>query len=74
MLQCDEERTQGRNMKLAFARLQALVDAAAVVPKEHVDTRRLEEPPDRVKEVRRREKRQHSSKKQNRTRSFGGDD
>ena len=36
MVQCDEERTQGRNLKLAFARLQSMVDAASVVPKERV--------------------------------------
>ena len=43
MLHCDEERTQGRNLKLAFERLQALVDEAAYEPKEY--TSRLETPP-----------------------------
>ena len=43
VLHCDEERTQGRNLKLAFERLQALVDEAAYEPKEY--TSRLETPP-----------------------------
>ncbi|KAL1504514.1 hypothetical protein AB1Y20_010916 [Prymnesium parvum] len=60
LLQCDEERSQQRNLKLALARLQAMVDRAAVVPKERVVS---EEPPERVKEARRREKRQHALKK-----------
>jgi ribosome-associated protein len=60
VLHCDEERTQGQNMKLAFARLQGMLDEAAVPPKERVISA---EPPPRVKEVRKREKRQHSAKK-----------
>ena len=61
VLQCDEERTQGRNLKRAFARLQSLVDDAAVVPKERIISL---EPPERVKAARRQAKRHHAAKKQ----------
>lgn len=71
MVQCEEERTQGRNLKRAFARLQSMVDAAAVVPKERVVSL---EPPERVKEQRRKTKRLNSAKKQGRRRSSFGDD
>ena len=67
LLQCDEERTQSRNAKLAFARLQQMVDAAAVVPKERVISL---EPPEYIKAQRQRQKKAHSAKKQGRRRSF----
>lgn len=63
VLQADEERTQGANLKRAFARLQSLVDEASVVPKERLVSL---EPPQRVKEQRRRDKRFLSEKKQRR--------
>eukprot|EP00322_Chrysochromulina_rotalis_P020873 CAMPEP_0115876026 /NCGR_PEP_ID=MMETSP0287-20121206/25428_1 /TAXON_ID=412157 /ORGANISM="Chrysochromulina rotalis, Strain UIO044" /LENGTH=179 /DNA_ID=CAMNT_0003331363 /DNA_START=13 /DNA_END=552 /DNA_ORIENTATION=- len=68
VLQADEERTQGANLRRAFQRLQSFVDAAAVLPKERLVSL---EPPARVKEQRRREKRLHSAKKRTRR---GGDD
>ena len=70
LLQCDEERTQGRNLKLAFARLQSLIDAVSIVPKERVVSL---EPPERVKQERRREKRHTSAKKQARSKRFSDD-
>ena len=72
VLHCDEERTQGRNLKLAFQRLQALVDAAAFEPKEYV-RREDTEAPERVKSARRKDKQQQSAKKGARRRSFGDD-
>ena len=60
VLHSEEERTQGRNLKLGFRRLQAMVDAASIVPKERVISL---QPPERVKEARRQEKRQHAAKK-----------
>ena len=63
VLQCDEERTQGRNLRIAFQRLQSLVDAAAVEPKERVVSL---EPPDRVKQKRRRVNEHQKTKKQTR--------
>lgn len=68
VLQADDERTQSANLRLAFARLQAMVDEAAVVPKERLVSL---EPPKRVKEQRRRDKKLHSNKKRARR---GGDD
>ena len=69
VLQCDEERTQGSNLRLAFARLQQFVDQACFVPKEHV-TRQDTEPPARVKERRLKQKSMHSKKKQQRSVKF----
>lgn len=69
VLHCDEERTQNSNLRLAFARLQQLVDAASFVPKEHI-TRQDTEPPKRVKERRLKQKTLHAAKKQNRSRKF----
>ena len=63
VLQCDEERTQGRNLKLALERLQVLVDEAAIPPKERLVSL---EPPTHVKAQRRQQKRHHSAKKQSR--------
>lgn len=67
LLQCDEERTQRHNLRRALSRLQQMVDAAAVKPKERVVSL---EPPAYVKAARKREKRAHSAKKQNRSRKF----
>jgi protein subunit release factor B len=67
VLQCDEERTQSHNLRRALARLQAMVDEAALIPKERVVSL---EPPAAVKEARRREKRRHADKKKARRRSF----
>ena len=61
LISCDEERTQARNSQLAFKRLQGMLDQAAVIPKERIISL---EPPEQVKQQRRREKRQHSHKKQ----------
>lgn len=69
LLHCDEERSQSRNLKLAFERLQEMVDAAAVEPKERIVSL---EPPPAVKAARRCDKRQHSLKKAARRR--GPDD
>jgi len=69
VLQCDEERTQGRNLKLAFERLQNLVDEASVAPTEFV-RREDTPPPERVVRVRRQQKQQHAAKKGSRRRSF----
>lgn len=60
LIQCEETRSQSRNLDLALRRLQQCVDAAAVVPRERVVS---VEPPESVKRERRREKRQHSEKK-----------
>ena len=69
VLHCDEERTQGRNLKLAFERLQALVDQAAFEPKEY--TSRLETPPPTfVKERRKQQKQQHAARKGARKKGF----
>ena len=67
VIQCDEERTQSRNSKLAFARLQAMLDRAAIVPKVREIS---EKPPERVKAQRVREKRLHTQKKQSRRQSW----
>ena len=66
LIHCDEERTQPRNSKLAFARLQAMLDRAAIVPKVREIS---EKPPEQVKAQRLREKRLHGQKKQARSRS-----
>lgn len=68
LLQADEERTQARNLKLAFERLQGLVDAAAIPPKERVISL---EPPPHIKERRKQQNKLHSAKKRARR---GGDD
>ena len=60
LLSCDEERTQGSNLRRAFARLQEMVDEASVEPKERVV---CEEPPEWAKAKRRHDKRKHSQKK-----------
>lgn len=70
VISCDEERTQGQNSRKAFARLQSMVEQAAVVPTERFIS---EEPPERVKAARRREKRLHSLKKDSRRRSIDFD-
>ena len=66
VIHADDERSQARNLKHAFARLQALVDAAAVRPKERIVSLA---PPERVKQARLREKRRHAAKKRGRRRS-----
>ena len=58
-----DERTQTANRGIALRRLQAMVDAAAVEPKERLVSL---EPPERVKEERKREKKHHAQKKQSR--------
>ena len=67
VIHCDEERTQSRNSKLAFERLQDMLDRAAIVPKERIIS---ETPPERVKAERRREKRHQAQKKQARKGNF----
>ena len=71
IVHCDEERTQEANRKLAFARLQSMVDDATVVPKEYI-SRQISETPQRVKERRLREKKQHQRKKQARSSKWDG--
>ena len=61
VLQCDEERTQGSNLRLAFAACSSL-SITRFVPKEHV-TRQDTEPPARVGR-RLKQKSMHSKKKQ----------
>mmetsp|Transcript_20101 Transcript_20101/g.42416 ORF Transcript_20101/g.42416 Transcript_20101/m.42416 type:complete len:201 (+) Transcript_20101:97-699(+) len=63
LIQCEETRSQGRNLALAHARLQRFIDEAAVKPKERVV--RLE-PPEYVKKRRLEEKRKASVKKDSR--------
>ena len=63
LIQCDETRSQSRNLELAFARLQGMIDAAAVRPKERIVSL---EPPAYVKVRRKEAKQQHSHKKQQR--------
>ena len=69
VLHCDEERTQGRNLKLAFERLQSLVNDAAYEPAEFI-RRQETEVPTNVMRTRQRQKQQHAAKKKARRRSF----
>ena len=62
VLQCDEERTQGRNTKLAFERLQSLVDAAAFAPTQYI-RREDTELPQRLVRARKLQKQQQAAKK-----------
>ena len=59
LIQCDETRSQARNLVLAQKRLQRMIDKAAIVPKERIISL---EPPAYVKR-RRKETKQHASKK-----------
>ena len=61
VLHSEETRTQEQNLKLGFARLQRMIDEAAVEPKERIISL---EPPLKVKERRRKEKKLHAAKKQ----------
>ena len=70
ILQCDEERTQARNIKLAFERLQSFVDDAAYEPAEFLK-RQDTALPARVKNARLQQKKQHSQKKSARRKGFG---
>ena len=69
VLHCDEERTQGRNLKLAFERLQSLVDTAAFEPAEFI-RRQDTEVPEGIQRVRKKQKQQKSAKKATRRRKF----
>ena len=60
---------QARNLQLALKRLQAMLDAAAVVPKERVISL---EPPAHIKKRRKEAKQHHSKKKQRRSGKFDG--
>ena len=59
LIQCDETRSQARNLFLAHRRLQRMLDKATVVPKERVISL---EPPKYIK-ARRKDAKQHASKK-----------
>ena len=59
LIQCDETRSQTRNLFLAHRRLQRMLDKATVVPKERVISL---EPPKYIK-ARRKDAKQHASKK-----------
>ena len=59
LIQCDETRSQTRNLFLAHRRLQRMLDKAAVAPKERIISL---EPPRYVKQ-RRKDSKQHASKK-----------
>ena len=67
LLHCDEDRTQSRNLKLAFQRLQSFVDEASFEPAEFV-RRQDTEVPERVQRVRKHQKQQHAAKKSSRSR------
>ena len=67
LIQCDETRSQARNLQLAHKRLQSMIDRAAVVPKERIISL---EPPAYVKQ-RRKEAKQHASKKKQQRRGGG---
>ena len=69
VLQCDEERTQGRNHSLAFQRLQNLVNEATFEPKEYI-RREDTELPARLQRVRKQQKQLHASKKNARRKGF----
>ena len=69
VLQCDEERTQRQNQKLAFERLQGLIDQAAFVPKEHVK-RQDTDVPQNIKQRRLNDKKHRGAKKQTRSKKF----
>ena len=59
LIQCDETRSQARNLFLAHRRLQRMLDKATTVPKERIMSL---EPPRYIKQ-RRKETKQHASKK-----------
>ena len=69
VLHCDEERTQSRNQKLVFQRLQSFVDDATWEPAEFLKRQDTEVPPG-IKNVRKLQKKQHAVKKSGRRKSF----
>ena len=66
LIQCGETRSQARNLQLAFARLQGMVDAASVAPMVKPERVIDLEPPAHLKRRRKDAKRQQAHKKQNR--------